>query len=87
MKENINKLTYRDFEVVDLFCGVGGLSQGFVKEKFKVKAGIDFDNSCKYAFEKNNKADFLHRDIKTFNSSERSAASRQLRSSELYIFC
>ncbi|ENA1750813.1 DNA cytosine methyltransferase [Flavobacterium psychrophilum] len=70
MKKKANKLTYRDFEVVDLFCGVGGLSHGFVKEKFNVKAGIDFDNSCRYAFENNNKAKFLHRDIKDFSHSE-----------------
>lgn len=36
----------REFAVVDLFCGVGGLTQGFVKAKFNVVAGIDFDDSC-----------------------------------------
>jgi 2-polyprenyl-3-methyl-5-hydroxy-6-metoxy-1,4-benzoquinol methylase len=41
--------------VVDLFCGIGGLTHGFVQEKFKVVAGIDFDNSCKYAYEKTTK--------------------------------
>lgn len=64
------KISPENFEVVDLFCGVGGLSHGFVKEKIKVKAGIDFDNSCAYAFETNNKATFLHRDIKEFSSNE-----------------
>jgi DNA (cytosine-5)-methyltransferase 1 len=64
------KILHSDFEVVDLFCGVGGLSHGFVKENFKVKAGIDFDNSCSYAFEENNNAKFLHRDVKEFTSNE-----------------
>jgi DNA (cytosine-5)-methyltransferase 1 len=53
----------RRSSVVDLFCGVGGLTHGFVKEGFNVVAGIDIDLSCKYAFEKNNKATFLHKDI------------------------
>lgn len=59
-KKNI---TVGDFSIVDLFCGVGGLTHGLVKEKFNVKAGIDFDNSCKYAFEKNNNATFYYEDV------------------------
>lgn len=70
MHSNIKKISPSNFEVVDLFCGVGGLSQGFVQEKFKVKAGIDFDDSCAYAFEKNNNAKFLHKDLKEFDSEE-----------------
>ena len=49
--------------VVDLFCGIGGLSFGFLKEGFDIVAGIDTDISCKYAFEKNNKAPFIDWDI------------------------
>lgn len=52
-----------DFAVVDLFCGVGGLSHGFVRRRFPVVAGIDHDKSCEYAYEENNAAEFLHRDI------------------------
>jgi DNA (cytosine-5)-methyltransferase 1 len=50
-------------EVVDLFCGIGGLSYGFKKEGFDVLAGIDLDGSCKYAYETNVEADFLHLDV------------------------
>jgi len=49
--------------VVDLFCGIGGLTHGFVKERFNVVAGIDVDPSCKYAYEYNNGARFILRDI------------------------
>lgn len=49
--------------VVDLFCGVGGLTHGFVKAKFNVIAGIDIDASCKYAYEKNNHTNFIHDDL------------------------
>ena len=53
----------RRYSVVDLFCGVGGLAHGFVLEGFDVVAGIDSDTSCKYAFEKNNKAWFIEADV------------------------
>lgn len=46
-------------EVVDLFCGIGGLSMGFRAQGFDVRAGIDLDRSCKYAYEKNVGANFL----------------------------
>jgi len=63
-------LSYSDFSVVDLFCGIGGLSHGFIKEGFKVNAGIDFDETCRFAFEKNNKSKFINKDISAVTSSE-----------------
>ncbi len=42
--------------VVDLFCGVGGMTHGFVQEGFRVIAGIDADPSCRYAYERNNRS-------------------------------
>ena len=62
-----------DFSVIDLFCGVGGLTHGFVKEQFKVDAGIDFDETCKYAFEENNNSIFYHKDITSLKSEELAA--------------
>ena len=53
----------KNISAVDLFCGIGGLSYGFKKVGIKIKAGIDFDNSCKYAFEANCNAKFIHEDI------------------------
>ena len=58
------------FAVIDLFCGVGGLTHGFEKEGFNVVAGIDYDKSCKHAYEANNKSKFLHRDIGEMTASE-----------------
>lgn len=49
--------------VVDVFCGIGGLSHGFALEGFDVRAGIDVDASCRYAYEANNDARFLDWDI------------------------
>ena len=51
------------YTVVDLFCGVGGLSHGFFLEGFNVIAGIDNDQSCEYAFVSNNQASYLCEDI------------------------
>ena len=56
--------------VVDLFCGVGGLSHGFVQEGFNVRAGIDVDVSCRYAYERNNRARFIERGIEQLGGSE-----------------
>lgn len=56
--------------VVDLFCGIGGLTHGFVKEGFNVVAGIDDDATCKYAYEKNNEAAFIKKDIERVTADE-----------------
>ncbi|MFN2454866.1 MAG: DNA cytosine methyltransferase [Pyrinomonadaceae bacterium] len=56
--------------VVDLFCGIGGLTHGFVKEGFNVVAGIDADETCKYAYEKNNSATFIKRDVEGMAAGE-----------------
>lgn len=50
-------------KVVDLFCGVGGLSHGFYLEGFDVSAGVDVDPVCKYPFEKNNSSTFLKKSV------------------------
>jgi len=63
MSKRKKKISHKDFAVVDLFCGVGGLTHGLVLEDFKVDAGIDFDKSCEYAFEANNKTEFFHEDV------------------------
>lgn len=34
------------YNVIDLFSGAGGLSQGFVQAKFNILAGIDFDEAA-----------------------------------------
>ena len=43
-----------NYSVIDLFCGAGALTHGFVLEGFNVVAGLDADKSCKYAYESNN---------------------------------
>jgi DNA (cytosine-5)-methyltransferase 1 len=55
---------------VDVFCGIGGLTQGFVKEEFNVIAGIDIDDSCRYAYEHNNKSRFICKKIEDVNAQD-----------------
>lgn len=50
-------------KVVDLFCGIGGLTHGLIKEGLDVVAGIDNDATCEYGYEYNNKARFINKDI------------------------
>lgn len=57
-------------EVIDLFCGIGGLTHGFENEGFSVIAGIDNDSSCQYGYEANNKSKFIHKNIADVTSSE-----------------
>ena len=59
-----------DIAVVDLFCGIGGLTHGFIREGLNVIAGIDIDETCKYAFEKNNKSKFISKSVTDLSSAE-----------------
>ena len=49
--------------VVDVFCGVGGLSHGLRREGFRIAAGVDVDEQCRYPFEYNNDSTFLQGDV------------------------
>ncbi len=55
---------------VDLFCGIGGLTHGLQLAGIDVIAGIDIDDSCKYAYEKNNEARFLNKNVTDVTSDE-----------------
>lgn len=58
------------YEVVDLFCGIGGLSYGLKCQGMKILAGYDSDLTCKYAYEMNTGGVFNHRDVKTIKGKE-----------------
>ena len=57
-------------EVVDLFCGIGGLSYGMKSKGLKIKAGFDLDWTCLYAYEVNNEATFISKDIRTVQKED-----------------
>ena len=55
---------------IDLFCGVGGLTHGFVLEGLPVVAGIDMDPACRFPYVANNHAKYVERDISTVTTEE-----------------
>ena len=56
--------------VVDLFCGAGGLSYGFKSQAFRLAGGIDIDESCRFAYERNTGAPFIRKDIGSVTAAE-----------------
>lgn len=59
-----------DASVVDLFCGAGGLSYGFKREAFKVAAGVDIDEACRFPYEKNNGSPFIRKDVAKLTTND-----------------
>ena len=55
---------------IDLFCGAGGLTNGLLKEGISVVAGIDIDPICRHAYETNNDAEFIEKDISQITVEE-----------------
>lgn len=55
---------------IDLFCGAGGLTHGFILEGISVEAGIDLDAACRHPYEKNNDTLFVERDMTDMSSEE-----------------
>ena len=63
----------KSISAVDLFCGVGGLTYGLEQAGIKVNAGVDIDETCKYAYEENNEAKFVCKDVCSVTSEELSS--------------
>lgn len=55
---------------VDLFCGVGGLTCGVQQAGINVVAGYDIDARSQFAYEYNNKARFILKDVKEIGNTE-----------------
>lgn len=72
--KNIKNESLPSIEVIDLFCGIGGLSFGMKSKGFNILAGYDLDATCRYAYETNNDAKFIYKDIKTVSPDEISTA-------------
>ena len=62
-----HKLT--GFSAVDVFCGAGAVSHGLIQAGIPVNAGIDNDETCRYAYEKNNKARFINEDVRRLSGT------------------
>lgn len=57
-------------EVVDLFCGTGGLSYGMKSRGLHILSGYDIDPTCRFAYETNNEAEFHFADIREVKGEE-----------------
>ena len=60
----------KNVKIIDLFCGIGGLTHGFVKSGFNVIAGYDIDPNCRYAYEANNPSKYICKDVSEVTSQE-----------------
>ncbi len=58
---NTSRVSVKAF---DMFCGIGGLSHGLRMAGIPVVAGLDHDSTCRYAYEENSRAKFIHTDIR-----------------------
>lgn len=38
-------MTKKSYNIIDLFCGCGGLSKGFEEAGYRTLLGVDIDNS------------------------------------------
>ena len=57
-------------QVVDLFCGIGGLTKGLLNVGLDVIAGFDIDPTCQYTYERNNSVNYNIRNIREVSGSE-----------------
>lgn len=57
-------------QVVDLFCGVGGLTCGLIQSGLEVVAGFDIDPTCQYTYEHNNHVPYHLRNIREVHHDE-----------------
>lgn len=65
--KEVKQVTYG---VVDLFCGVGGLTCGLEAAGLSVVAGYDLDASCEYTYTHNNHAIFINKNIEQVTGRE-----------------
>lgn len=52
-----------NIKCIDLFCGAGGMTHGFLLEEVHVVAGVDLDPACRFPYESNNNARFIEKNI------------------------
>ena len=66
----MTRQTPRRITAIDLFCGVGGLTQGLGRAGIDVVLGVDLDPACQYAFEANNTARFINADVMRLRAAD-----------------
>lgn len=74
-------------EAVDLFCGAGGLTAGLRNAGIYVRAGYDIEETCRYAYEHNNEAEFVPTDVAEVTAEQLTAWYREPESVRLLAGC
>ena len=59
-----------DAVVVDLFCGAGGLTRGLEDAGLYVAEGVDLDEKCRFAYERNTSATFVAKDVREYGADD-----------------
>lgn len=57
-------------QVIDLFCGIGGLTRGLLDAGLNVIAGFDNDPTCEFAYHENNHANFICQNIREMTGAD-----------------
>lgn len=57
-------------QIVDLFCGIGGLTRGLLNAGLNVIAGYDIDQTCQYTYEHNNQVVYKIKNIREVTGQE-----------------
>ncbi len=57
-------------QIVDLFCGIGGLTRGLINSGLNVIAGYDIDPTCQYTYEHNNHIDYNIQNVRELTGDD-----------------
>ena len=57
-------------QIVDLFCGIGGLTRGLINSGLNVIAGFDIDPTCQYTYEHSNHVSYNIRNIRDIDGNQ-----------------
>ena len=60
-------------QVIDLFCGIGGLSCGLIRSGLNVIAGFDIDPTCRYTYNYNNHVEYYDQNIREVTGEQLNA--------------
>ena len=61
----------KKYKVLDLFCGCGGISEGYALAGFEIAGGIDFNEYATITFQHNFKKAKVHNiDITSFSNEQ-----------------
>ena len=57
-------------QIVDLFCGIGGLTHGLINSGLNVIAGFDIAPTCQYTYEHNNHIDYHIQNVRNLTGND-----------------